>query len=38
MLSQPTLYIHQRAAGQGQHVIRLTLRRPGQPDRQHRTR
>ncbi len=32
MTPQPTLHIHQRAAGQGQHAIRLTLRRPGQPD------
>lgn len=31
MLSQPTLHIRQQAAGDGQHRIRLTLRRPGQP-------
>jgi len=32
MPPQPTLHIHQRAAGQGTHAIRLLLRRPGQPD------
>ena len=30
--NNPTLHIRQRAASNGQHAIRLTLRRPGQPD------
>ncbi len=32
MPPHPTLHIRQRAAGKGKHAIRLTLRRPGQPD------
>lgn len=32
MPPHPTLHIRQTAAGQGQHAIRLTLRRPGLPD------
>ena len=32
MTPQPTLHIRQRAAGNGQHAIRLTLKRPGRPD------
>ncbi len=32
MPTQPTLHIGQTAAGKGKHAIRLTLRRPGQPD------
>lgn len=38
MPPHPTLHIRQRAAGQCQHAIWLTLRRPGLPDRQRRTR
>jgi tetratricopeptide (TPR) repeat protein len=32
MPAQPTLHIRQTAAGAGKHAIRLTLRRPSQPD------
>ena len=32
MTPQPTLHIRQRAAGNGQHAIRLTLKRPGRPE------
>jgi tetratricopeptide (TPR) repeat protein len=32
MPAQPTLHIRQIPAGKGKHAIRLTLRRPGQPD------
>ncbi len=32
MSPQPTLQIRQRCAGEGNHTIRLTLKRPGQPD------
>jgi tetratricopeptide (TPR) repeat protein len=32
MPPQPTLHIRQSPAGKGKHAIRLTLRRPGQPD------
>lgn len=32
MPQQAILQIRQTPAGQGRHVIRLTLRRPGQPD------
>lgn len=32
MPAQPTLHIRQTPAGEGKHAIRLTLRRPGQPD------
>ena len=32
MPAPPTLHIRQSAAGKGKHAIRLTLKRPGQPD------
>jgi hypothetical protein len=32
MPPHPTLHIRQSPAGKGKHAIRLTLRRPGQPD------
>ncbi|HSN77834.1 MAG TPA: CHAT domain-containing protein [Anaerolineae bacterium] len=32
MSPQPTLHIRQSPVGKGKHAIRLTLRRPGQPD------
>ncbi len=32
MPPHPTLHIRQTPAGKGKHAIRLTLRRPGQPD------
>ncbi|MCB0205990.1 MAG: CHAT domain-containing protein, partial [Anaerolineae bacterium] len=32
MPQPPILHIRQRSAGNGQHAIRLTLKRPGQPD------
>lgn len=32
MSPQPTLQIRQKCAGEGKHTIRLTLKRPGQPD------
>ena len=34
MPTQTILHIRQTAAGKGKHAIRLTLRRPGQPDRE----
>lgn len=31
-MPQPVLHIRQTPAGEGRHTVRLTLRRPGQPD------